>query len=140
MFTAEKAVVCRKGRRVRALQNQMFALVNKRRFASCISAPEYKHVVLRSVGNKLYNAVGKPRPAAFGMGICKMFPYGKSGVQKQHALFCPLCQISAVGLGNSQIFVHFFEDVFQRGGKLDPFFNRKTQTVRLFGFVIGVLS
>ena len=47
----------------------MLTAVNKGLFATRVSTPKDENNVLFLLGYKLNNAVGKPRPTAFGMGV-----------------------------------------------------------------------
>ena len=86
---AEKSVVCRKRRGMRALQNIVFAIY-KPAFGAGVASPQYEHGVARVLRYQLYHAVGEPLPAATRVRICPVLAHGERGVQKKYALFCPL--------------------------------------------------
>ena len=64
------------------LQNNKASVyfIDKRFFTSRVAAPENKYNVFFLLGNKLYYAVGKPSPTAFGMGVCLVLSYGKGSI------------------------------------------------------------
>ena len=61
-------------------------------------------------------------------------------VQQQHTLPGPVGQISVGGHRYVQRIVQLTKDVFERWRRCDPPANRKTQTVRLIGPVVRILT
>jgi hypothetical protein len=45
-----------------------------------------------------------------------------------------------VGVRNAKVSLYFFEDIYQRGGRRHIWPDRKTQTMRLSGPMVGILS
>ena len=43
-----------------------------------------------------------------------MRPHGERGVEQQHALFSPACEVAAFGHGCAEVLLYLLEDVLQR--------------------------
>ena len=76
---------------MRAFNNKMLFGVDKRLFTSRITAPKNKDNVFLLVGNEFNDAVGEPRPTAFGMGIRLVCPNGQGRVEQKYPFVRPFC-------------------------------------------------
>ena len=90
MFTTKESIVGGKGRRMYRLQNKVFGRIDESLFASRVSTPKDKDDVFFFFRDELNDAIREPCPTAFGMRVGLMFSYGKGGVHKKYAFFCPL--------------------------------------------------
>ena len=97
---------------VNGRKHLMIFVGNKGHFCFCGASPKDKHHWLFSLIKKRYNFIGKNFPSHISVTVCHSLANGKYGVQKQHAVFCPIGQLARPGNFNSQIVVKFRKNVF----------------------------
>lgn len=105
----------------------MLALVDERLFAPRVSPPKNKYDVFFSFGNQLDDAVRKPRPAAFGMGVRLVRAHGQGGVHEKDAFLRPFRQIARLRDAAADVRFQLLEDIFERGRFFNAVLYGKTQ-------------
>ena len=93
-FAAEESPVGRQWRRVGGF-NRGMPRMDQRFLAASRFAPQDEHQLIGMFIETFNNTVGKVLPALLLVGTCHPVANGQDGVQQEHALFGPTCQVSA---------------------------------------------
>ena len=141
MVVAEPpAAVGGERRRVNRLENKVSRAVNQRRLAPRIATPEDEHEVVAARAERTDGGIGEGLPPYPLMASRLMCPYGEGGVEQHHPLLCPARQVATCRHTGSQVLFDFLEDIDERRRHRHPVGHGETQSHRLTGFVIGILS
>ncbi len=140
VVVAKEAVVCREGRGVSGLEDEVLLSVDKRSFAARIAAPEEKNEVGAGTVEIFDSGGGESFPAFAAVGAGAVSLYRKDSVEEEDALFLPTAERAGGVLVVADIGVDFFVDVDERGRDGLRSWNRKGETFGGAGSVVGILT
>src|SRR5664279_952603 len=140
MPTSEKSFVRRERRWMCGFQNQMPGFVYQNLFFLCKFPPKKKYDTRFHFGTLFDYIISELTPACLGMTHRCFCFYCKIGVQQQHTLFGPVSQVSARRDCHSDIRIQFFEDILQGRWRTNSVWYGKTESMRLAGTMIGILT
>ena len=140
VMISEKTPVSRQRRGMRRLEYEIFFTIYECAFSLCVCSPKHIYNSAAFCGKCADCCVGKFFPTLVLVRTCLMCPHRQGGIQQQHALFHPPCQVSVCRGRFSCVGLYFFEYVFERRRKSHSLCHRKTKPVSLPGFVIRVLT
>ena len=105
--------MCGEGRRVRALDDEMFRAIDVRTLLLRIVAPQYKDEILSFVVEFLDSSIGKLLPPSSLMTARRLRVYRQRRIKKEHALFCPAREIGIPIDRVPEVRFKLFENILQ---------------------------
>ena len=118
----------------------MLGIGKHRNLALCRSAPQQIDDGPILLIDRPDHCVRKLLPASALMGICLMGTYREHSVEKEHALVCPLFQLSLIRYVAAEIILQLFVNIHERRRDLLGRFHGKTHALCLMLLMIGILS
>ena len=105
------------------------------------TAPKHENDAVASLGKSLDGGIGEQFPASVLVRPCLMGTHGECGVEQEDTLVGPADEIAA-GERNvgAEVAIDFLNDIDQRGRDGNAGRHGETETGRLTGLMIGVLT
>ena len=94
-------------------QYQVSVAVYECSFLLGIAAPEYKDDVFPTFGKLAYGSIGKLFPSPFLVRAGLRGAYGERGVEQQHSLVAPACEVTVLWNWGSDVALYLLEDIHQ---------------------------
>ena len=91
-------------------------------------------------GQGMDGSIGEGLPTQGRMAVGLMGTDGQGGVEQQHSLFGPSCEIATRWDGCAEVLLNLLEDILQRRWKQHTVLYGEAQTMCLSWLVVGVLS
>lgn len=122
-----------------ALQDKVAALVDECCLPSCRSTPKHEDKIVAALVKSGDGGVSKCLPTLAAMAESLMLADGKAGVQEEHALLCPSCQVAALRDRCSRLGLYLTKNVLERRREGYAVVHAKAKSVCLPRAVIRVL-
>ncbi len=122
------------------LNHCVLTVDDERTLLACVSPPQHKDHRLFFLVDQRDDVVRECLPAVSLMTSRFTLTHGESGVQHEHTLFSPMCEVPVRRNVRANVVVEFGEDVSQRRWESHPVLNRETEAVRLASTVVRILA
>ena len=139
MLPEPSPAVGRQGRGMNRLEYQVLLAIDECSFGARIATPEHVNQSFAVGRQGLDGGVGEEAPAQPLVAVGHVGSHGQRGVEQQHPLLGPSCQVAIGGHVGPQVVSNLLEDVEQRGRHGHPFGHREAQSHGLSGLMVGVL-
>ena len=141
MLTSEKAVICRKRRRMGGLEDEMTGTIDDLTLIFRIIPPQDEYKALAAGRELLYGRIGEPLPPLILMRAGARGADRERSIEEEHALVGPAREVAISALRRfADIRLDLFEDVSERRRYGYAMMHGEAQAVRLSQAMIGILA
>ena len=96
---------------MRRREHKMPRAVDKRAFLYSIRPPEHKHQMLSIFSKVADDGISENFPSFPLMRAGAMCAHREGGVEEQHSLFCPTCEVAGSGYFGAYVVMNFFKNI-----------------------------
>lgn len=137
---AEETTIGTERTGMRTAQHQVPTLVDERCLAACWCTPQEEHEMVAARAEQADDFVGERLPTLPTMAEGLMLSHGEAGVEQEHPLPGPACQVATHGDGGTRLGLYLLKDITQGRRKFHAIIDTETQSMSLTYPMIGILT